>query len=93
MAVDLTRIRGQLSAIGLFINEEFMLSLIARQDHLGGKPMLTATAKKPHAPHRPPAPIARRPSTRRFFRRRDIETAHRCLALHIFLAGPHSALE
>lgn len=55
--------------------------------------MHTATAKQPDAPRRVPAETARRPSPRRFFRRRDIATAHRCLALHIYLAGPHSALE
>ncbi len=38
-------------------------------------------------------PGARHSPLRRFFRRREIATAHRCFAMHMYLAGPHSALE
>lgn len=36
---------------------------------------------------------ARSSALRRFFRRDEIGIAHRCLAIHIYFAGPHSAME
>ena len=39
-------------------------------------------------------PRARRPWLKRLFRRRDAVTvSHRCLAIHLYLAAPHSAME
>jgi len=40
-----------------------------------------------------PLPSARLSPLRRLFCRNEVATAHRCLAIHMYFAGPHSALE
>jgi hypothetical protein len=96
-----------LAAIGLPINEEFMLFFTSRREIAGGgNAMVTETSVKPlaggHAltmartPTAGPAfpPHGARPSPlRRLFGRHEVPTAHRCLAIHMYFAGPHSALE
>ena len=40
-----------------------------------------------------PSPGARPSPLRRLFGHNEVPTAHRCLAIHMYFAGPHSALE
>jgi hypothetical protein len=96
-----------LAAIGLSINEEFMLSFVSRREIArGGNAMVTENSVKPpagrhalivaQAQKNGPAflPQVARPSPlRRLFGRNEVAIAHRCLAIHMYFAGPHSALE
>ena len=57
-----------------------------------GRHALDAAPKQDAGPAFPP-PGARHSPLRRFFCRNEVPTAHRCLAIHMYFAGPHSALE
>jgi hypothetical protein len=95
-----------LAAIGLPINEEFMLFFLARREIARRKRMVTESSVQlpagRHALIVAPAqkdgpaflPQAARPSPlRRLFGRNEVAIAHRCLAIHMYFAGPHSALD
>jgi hypothetical protein len=105
--LHLSRFRAVLAAIGLPINEEFMLFFPSRREIVcGGNAMVTENSVKlpagrhalivAQAPKNSPAflpPGARLSPLRRLFCRNEVAIAHRCLAIHMYFAGPHSALE
>lgn len=64
---------------------------------LASEGSLRLSAASLGAPRRPPRPAIARAEARstwlaRLLRRREPTTYHRCLAIHIHFAGPHSAL-
>ena len=57
-----------------------------------GRHALAAVRTSKDGPAFPP-PGAWLSPLRRLFGRNEVATAHRCLAIHMYFAGPHSALE
>lgn len=59
---------------------------------LASRHALAAVRTQKDGPAFPPQG-ARHSPLRRLFHRNKVATGHRCLAMHMYLAGPHSALE